>query len=449
MKKFIYIFIATSMLFLSNVKSANANIVFDLTEIVSEVSEIVGKITDAAGKVTNAVNMVKQTATQGFSKEQLMSLAQKYVGNLASGLIGGLKEKWANRKADELQQAADQKNKAVLENDIESYQEASEEDLKAKKKEAEKQLMTVIKQYGVTLASINIQTPIVKELRKNCETALIMRKSICEKYREKRMKLETDELLLADLKEKREQLEGIVKDLVRKLTEIDQQPEVIKLQQRMEDIEKRIEEKKSEIEAKKQAKEELINEITEGETEWDSDASSLEDFKVKEEDYKYFLKDYFYNPDAIGDSGDNPFIAHQGARDNVERNRKQLIVNSSAHLMQVTAILRAETTQRRRIIEEYIRTTVEGEGETQSISSYSATKVEYIRALLLYAKMQTAKLQYLSAKALIKSDVTKSYNLDNAKNYLDNDMSRYLLEQDDIFKIYDGMDKYIDEVKWR
>lgn len=446
MKKFLYIFITTSMLFLSNVKSANANIVFDLTEIVSEVSEIVGKITDAAGKVTNTVNMVKQTATQGFSKEQLMSLAQRYVGNLASGLIGGLKEKWANRKADELQQAADQKNKVVLENDIESYKESSEEELDTKKKEAEKQKMAVIKQHGVTQARINVLTPIVDELRKNCETAVIMRNSICEKYRKKRAELETEELLLADLDEKRTQLDGIIKDLGQKLTEIETQPEYIKLEKRKEDIEQRIEEKKSEIEAKKQAKEELINKIK-GETEWDSSDEDLKDFKVKEEDYKYFLKDYFYNPDAIGDSDDNKFVAHQGARDNVERNRKQLIVNSAAHLMQVTAVLRAETTQRRRIVEEYIKTTVKGEGETQSISSYSATKVEYIRALLLYAKMQTAKLQYLSAKALIKSDVTKSYNLDNAKNYLDNDMSRYLLEQDDISKIYEDMK--IEDVEWR
>lgn len=446
MKKFLYIFITTSMLFLSNVKSANANIVFDLTEIVSEVSEIVGKITDAAGKVTNTVNMVKQTATQGFSKEQLMSLAQKYVGNLAGGLIDGLKQKWGNRKAEELQEAADKKNLAVLDNDIESYKESSEEELDTKKKEAEKQKMAVIKQHGATQARINVLTPIVDELRKNCETAVIMRNTICEKYRKKRAELETEELLLADLDEKRTQLDGIVKDLGQKLTEIETQPEYIKLEKRKEDIEQRIEEKKSEIVEKQEAKQELINKIK-GEAEWDSSDEDLKDFKVKEEDYKSFLKDYFYNPDAIGDSDDNKFVAHQGARDNVERNRKQLIVNSAAHLMQVTAVLRAETTQRRRIVEEYIRTTVEGEGETQSISSYSATKVEYIRALILYAKMQTAKLQYLSAKALIKSDVMKSYNLDDAKNYLDKDMSIYQLDQNDISKIYEDMK--IEDVEWR
>lgn len=69
MRKFLCILIATSMLFLSNVRPASANIVVDLTEITSEISEIVGKITDAAGKITNSVNMVKQTLAQGFSKE--------------------------------------------------------------------------------------------------------------------------------------------------------------------------------------------------------------------------------------------------------------------------------------------------------------------------------------------------------------------------------------------
>ena len=41
----------------------------------------------------------------------------------------------------------------------------------------------------------------------------------------------------------------------------------------------------------------------------------------------------------------------------------------------------------------------------------------------------------------------KSYNLDDAKNYLDKDMSIYQLDQNDISKIYE--DLKIEDVEWR
>ena len=207
-------------------------------------------------------------------------------------------------------------------------------------------------------------------------------------------------------------------------------PKLKKLEARVEDIEKRIEAKKAEMQAKKQEKEALIQKAKD-EAQWDGDESLLEDFKVNEKDYKYFLNTYFYNPDAI-EEGENKFIAHQGKRDDVDRARRQLIVESAVHLMQVSATLRAQTVSRKRIIEEYVKTTVEGEGETESISSYSATKVEYIRALLLYAKMQTAKLQYQSAKEIFDLDQTKSFDPNNISKYLANDLKRWQLSKKEI-----------------
>jgi hypothetical protein len=102
--------------------------------------------------------------------------------------------------------------------------------------------------------------------------------------------------------------------------------------------------------------------------------------------------------------------------------------------MQVTATLRADATSRRILIEEFTKTTVEGEGETESISSYSATKIEYIRALLLYAKMQTAKLQYLAAKEIIDLNETKSFEQSDIKNYMNNDLKRWQLTTKDVME---------------
>ena len=175
-------------------------------------------------------------------------------------------------------------------------------------------------------------------------------------------------------------------------------------------------------------KEELIKKAKE-EAQWDAEESLLEDFNVNEKDYEFFLNTYFYNTAEI-DETENKFTSSQGRRDDIVRARRQLLLYATIHLMQVTSTLRADAASRRVLIEEFTKTTVEGEGETESISSYSATKIEYIRALLLYAKMQTAKLQYLSAKEII--DLNEDKHFEDASDYLQNDLNRWRLSKSKI-----------------
>lgn len=423
MRKFLCILITTSMLFMSNVKPASANIVFDLTEIVSEVSEIVGKITDAAGKITNTVNMVKQTLAQGFSKEMLLGIVTKVAGQYVNSFI-------ASKSADAVVEATDAKNQEILSKEYELYKAATEEDLKNKLSETKKQRIEVVAAITKEKAAIATKRVAVDTARDRCNNAIIDRKRMCEVYRKESAKLSEMELTLSNLEAKLNEIDKVIVDLNKQKLDMKFDPKLKKLEARVKDIEKRIEEKKAEMEAKKQEKENLIQKAKD-EAQWDGDESLLEDFKLNENDYKYFLNTYFYNPETI-EEGENKFVAHQGKRDDVERARRQLIVESAVHLMQVSATLRAQTVSRKRIIEEYVKTTVEGEGETESISSYSATKVEYIRALLLYAKMQTAKLQYQSAKEIFDLDQTKSFDPNNISKYLANDLKRWQLSKKEI-----------------
>ena len=441
MRKFLCILIATSMLFLSNVKPAKAGIVFDLTEIASEVSEIVGKITDAAGKITNSVNMVKQTLAQGFSKEMLLNMVTRVAGKYINNFI-------ASKTADAVVDATDAKNKEILAKDVETYQAATEEELKNKLSETKKQRLEVTAAIVKAKAAVIAKRTAVDAAKKRCENVKTFDRAIhpfaapnevssasdnrllCELYRKEDAKLSEMELTLANLESKEKEIDQVIINLNKQKLDMKNDPKLKKLEARVEDIQKRIDDKKAEMEAKRQEKEALIQKAKD-EAQWDGDESLLEDFKVNEKDYQYFLNTYFYNPLTIVES-ENKFIAHQGKRDDVERARRQLIVESAVHLMQVSSTLRAETVSRKRIIEGYIKTTIEGEGETESISSYTASKVEYIRALLLYAKMQTAKLQYQAAKEVFESEVDKEFDPNNIKKFLSNDLKRWQLTKKEI-----------------
>ena len=421
MRKFLCVLITISMLFLSNVKPASANIVFDLTEIVSEISEIAGKITDAAGKITNSVNMVKQTLAQGFSKEMLLNVVGKVAGKYINAFI-------ASKSANKIVEAADKKNQEIYASEVEHYEAATEEDLKEKQKETEKQRREVILAITKMKVAIKTQEIAVNAAQDRCNKALVGRKKICEIYSEESAKLETMILELNNLEAKNKEIDEVLIDLNKQKINMKQDPKLKKLEAKVADIEQRIKEKEAEMEAKKREKEELIKKAKE-EAQWDAEESLLEDFNVNEKDYEFFLNTYFYNTSDV-DESENKFTSSQGRRDDIIRSRRQLLMDATMHLMQVTATLRADATSRRILIEEFTKTTVEGEGETESISSYSATKIEYIRALLLYAKMQTAKLQYLSIKELIK--ISEDKHFEDVSDYLQNDLNRWRLSKSKI-----------------
>lgn len=68
-----------------------------------------------------------------------------------------------------------------------------------------------------------------------------------------------------------------------------------------------------------------------------SNPDIVNQFTPTEEDYKKFIERYFYDPEELDSaSGDEGRIMHQTKIDAVARERKYLLTNTAAHLLQVT-----------------------------------------------------------------------------------------------------------------
>ena len=145
-----------------------------------------------------------------------------------------------------------------------------------------------------------------------------------------------------------------------------------------------------------------------------------------------FIERYFYDPEELDSaSGDEGRIMHQTKIDAVARERKYLLTNTAAHLLQVTATLRREIPVRTEVIDEMFKNTPKATGELEAISSYSATRIENMKALLMYAKLQSARLQYMAARELLNLNGVKTPN----GTYKDFDLEKYILTKEYVDKI--------------
>jgi hypothetical protein len=129
--------------------------------------------------------------------------------------------------------------------------------------------------------------------------------------------------------------------------------------------------------------------------------------------------------------------------DRVMRDRRNLLINSAIHLLQVTATLRREIPTKTEKIKDLYDEIPSAENEAKSLSYFSASKLDNIRALHLYAKVLTTKLQYLAAKDLLTIEPRRRISADNvdAEAF---DLSKYKLTQGYLEAIEDESNKGID-----
>ncbi len=172
---------------------------------------------------------------------------------------------------------------------------------------------------------------------------------------------------------------------------------------------------------------------------WAGGDDKAENYKPQEDDYKSFYDRYFYDPKNITldpntsngtEISDKAVldIKIQAASDKVRRGRTFLLANTTAHLLQVTASVRREIPDRSQKAKDEFDETKSDKGEYAAINAYTATKIENARALLLYAKLQSAKLQYAAVHELHRSDIQleREGNPDDFK-YGEIDMNHYVL----------------------
>lgn len=409
MRKFLYIIILSIFLTAGETKPAHA-IVIDPGQIAGKISDYVEKITDAINMGIQEVNKVKQMATQGFNFQGLLDAAMNYgVSFLTNNLL-------ANRNK-EIEGGTQAQNKRILEMDRDNYKEAATELYKAQIKDITSQEDKVAAELNSTkneLASEKQAETSAKNAYENEEDPAEKDKKFDE-YMKHSSKI-------TELNNNVGELETLQKQL---------QEQKSNLNKELQKVENNEDEKYKSLDARVQAMETETNGFVGvedvGSEEWDT--VDIEKYMMSEETYKQFVNQYFYDTDKLDNSGSKDINAHQSRMDRIMRQRRYLIVNSAAHLMQVAASIRRELPSYYERNKEMYSTIGQDEGELAAVNVYSSTRIESARALLLYAKLLCAKLQYESARDLLKADVEKTIE---GVNLMEFDLGKYILREEDV-----------------
>ena len=173
----------------------------------------------------------------------------------------------------------------------------------------------------------------------------------------------------------------------------------------------------------------------------------MEKYNISEEDYQKFIRAYFYEQDdnAFTNLQDGKALRlerqkHEALGDKIERQRKYLVINTMAHLLQVSATIRRELPIRESKIRYWFEQTKNKEDEITAVSTYANTRIESARALVLYARLQAAKLQYLAAKEIKSTSPKKQGKIED--NQLGKfDLEKYILTQEYVEKLVKDSNK--------
>ncbi len=397
-------------------------LIIDAATLAAKISDWVGKVSDATTNISQHVSQAKQLSAQGINKKMLFDLGVDKFNTFAMPVI--------KKKMSQLTKGTKQKNKEKLEAEQEQYVTA------------QNQYYTV--KIEMTQASIKETTEkkAEKEREKNetkAKAAQLKQAYEQVKHIPGQSEQAYDEYITAEMEYKAletacKELEGLQKILAAQLTVLQTEkakvgteadPKYVSFQERIEELDA-------------DEEDETFVDKTEGaeELEWSMQNQDdiVDKFSPTEEDYKDFMERYFYDPEKLSSAADEKSrIEHQTKIDAATRERKYTLVNTAAHLLQVTASLRREIPVRTTIIDEYFENTPKAANELEAISSYSATRIENMRALLMYAKLQSARLQYMAARALLDAEMEKTPN----GNYLEFNLDKYILTKeyvDDLIK---------------
>lgn len=435
MKKKLMIICTVIALITSIPNNAHA-LIIDASTLAAKISEWVGKLTEATTKITQQVSQIKQMTSQGFNKENLFNIAQHYMSRNGDALLKIKMEKIVEGTKKKNREKIDEEKTLYVDNKNLYYDEKigimdesiqkTEEELQKKQEERdEKKVETDIKKnYYETVKNDFAKEPKALDDYKNAWMQYEELVVVCN---------ELDDLLETLKKQK------TVLEEEKKKVGTEEDPEYMLYEKRLEELDSEKEEADGDEDA-------ILNKSSEEDEEWDSE-KVVDDFSPTEEDYNAFLARYFYNPEDLSSAENNDFgetktdaeiksderVKHQTKIDAAMRERRFLLVNSAAHLLQVTATLRREIPERSETIDEIFQNTPAASGELEAISSYSATRIESMKALLMYAKLQSARLQYMAAKKLLSLDVIKVPNNEEIP-YTEFNLERYILTQEDVDK---------------
>ena len=394
MKKIFITTFLTLILVFSAIQPAEAGLKVDFGMVTGKVSGFVQKINEGVQKVTQQINHVKKMASQGFNLDAIKGKAQGFIKQGKSMAQNFLKSQLKMLIASAAKQRAEEKAAAK-----ELYQEALQQKYQAQLNLIDENINELDNQISETEDKIRAKSNECGGYKSSAaegDSEAVTAYSNCSM---ELTRLEEDKKAFSELK--------------------------TSLQHEKEETSEQAKEigtaKDAEYQANKQ-REELVNETAKEEKkdpvqaefgsndEWDKvDVSKFE----KKDEYKKFAEQYFYDPKKVDNT--SGAIVHQSKIDRITRDRRYLFVNTATHLMQVATTARYQKEQINKAVKDIADSTAEGTGTTEQIQTFSLTRWQNTKALLVYAKILSAKLQYLAARGLLTAELQK--DLDNNPDY--------------------------------
>ena len=426
-KTLIYILIA--ILLASGVtKSAHA-LIIDTPQAQSVVSRYVNMLKEMALKRVQQTIQTKLMSIQGFDTRFAQSIAKKYYkkgSSLLTSKTNNLVEGTKKKKIAENQQNADnyreaaatlysEKLKYIMSDKAEIEGDLTSE--KAQKAQKEAECARLEQEYQTSAAEGFAKSELL--------TAAAECRSLVTE-------------LENTIKEREQQLtvyDEVIKENEQKLEEASAGDAIDQANQNRIDLLSQDEEEKNTKTTPEDGN--ILKDA-----EWDTD-KALDVYQIDEEEYQAFMKNYFYDPSVLASSSKSSSADIQSSRaqyensiNRINRNRRYLFINTAVHLMQVATTIRRELPLRSQAADDIFQG-LSSDSELDALVSYSNTRIENAKALLLYAKLLSAKIQYLAARELLNTDIKKELVDENGKekSYSAFDLNKYILTEEYIKKM--------------
>lgn len=436
MKKVTLTIICAVLLSISGSKPAVSALILDPAAIAQNIGGTTQTIYDMVTQEILQDGMVKQLYTQGFS---LAGLKDMINSKLRDMLSGQLKHAAGTVRGSLLKpqvKSTKEKELELLNQERDLYAEAAKVNVGEKLKIAEKD-------------KTETETMLAKKRREltEKEANLNQAKAARERVRGKGGR---EEIIAVDNQEKAQseynKVLNDIQELEKLLQEKRKQVELLQGElsiigtpndPKWQNMNKRVETLENEDEDAGIIIDTSIGD--EGKKDW-AKLEDVDGFNISDKKYKEFIKAYFYEPSA-----DAYTDLHQGKalqdkqqefeamQDKILRQRKYLVINTAAHLLQVSATIRREKPMRESVVKEWFELAKGEPSEMEAKVAYSNTRIESSRALLLYARLLAAKMQYNAAKEINEFPLEK-YGKIADNDYSTIDLGKYVLTVEEIME---------------
>ena len=412
----------------SGVKPASANLIVDFTQVVGKISDYIQKVSDSVQKISQRINQIKLAANQGFDLSHIWEINADFL----------IPEINLQTKIRQLVEGAYQKKLQVKQDNQDLYKKGAYTNYEEKKNVAASDVAYLKGELAIAQANLDRTKPECNKKYWDYD----VENEVWEKdrkwgiYVECKTRQDLYASQVVELTAAVGTMIGVQVDQTVKENRARRKDKNYKERQKhLETLEEAAETNETDKDAGATGEEREFATVDASGKEWDTEGTAKL-YAQKNEYYHQFVRRYFYDPEDPKFSGKGwgkeKMVLFQSNTDRLNRERRYLYINTAAHLMQIAGTARREIAKRTKAQDKLSAEaagTIEGPNEYNALNSFSATRIEHMKALLLYAQVQSAKLQYLAAKELLQAELRKNIIKDEARNKFDKiDLGKYLME---------------------